>query len=37
MQKKIIDLCSDIVTLPTNEMRKAMLDAELGDDVYGEL
>ena len=32
----MIDLRSDTVTKPTNEMRKAMYDAELGDDVYGE-
>lgn len=31
-----IDLRSDTVTLPTEEMRKAMAEAELGDDVYGE-
>ena len=33
---KIIDLRSDTVTLPTDEMREAILRAELGDDVYGE-
>jgi threonine aldolase len=33
---KIIDLRSDTVTLPTEQMRKAMYHAELGDDVYGE-
>ncbi len=33
---KIIDLRSDTVTLPTPAMLRAMLDAELGDDVYGE-
>jgi threonine aldolase len=33
---KIIDLRSDTVTLPSPEMRKAMADAELGDDVFGE-
>ncbi len=32
----IIDLRSDTVTLPTDEMRKAMYEAELGDDVFGE-
>ncbi len=32
----MIDLRSDTVTLPTTEMRKAMYEAELGDDVYGE-
>lgn len=31
-----IDLRSDTVTLPTEKMRKAMANAELGDDVYGE-
>jgi len=29
---KIIDLRSDTITLPTDEMRKAMYEAELGDD-----
>ncbi|MBU6450879.1 MAG: low-specificity L-threonine aldolase [Cyanobacteria bacterium REEB67] len=33
---KIIDLRSDTVTLPSAEMRQAMFDAELGDDVFGE-
>jgi len=32
----MIDLRSDTVTRPTPEMRKAMADAEVGDDVYGE-
>ncbi len=31
-----IDLRSDTVTLPTPAMRRAMAEAELGDDVYGE-
>ena len=31
-----IDLRSDTVTKPTTGMRAAMLDAEVGDDVYGE-
>lgn len=31
-----IDLRSDTVTLPTQEMREAMLTAEVGDDVYEE-
>lgn len=31
-----IDLRSDTVTKPTRAMREAMLDAEVGDDVYGE-
>ncbi len=34
--KKVIDLRSDTVTLPTPAMRQAMFQAELGDDVYGE-
>ncbi len=33
---KTIDLRSDTITLPTPEMRLAMAEAELGDDVYGE-
>ncbi len=33
---KIIDLRSDTVTIPTDEMRKAMAEAEVGDDVYGD-
>jgi threonine aldolase len=33
---KIIDLRSDTVTLPTDEMRKAMAEAAVGDDVYRE-
>lgn len=32
----MIDLRSDTVTKPSKEMRKAMLDAEVGDDVYKE-
>ena len=31
---KYIDLRSDTVTWPTDEMRKAMAEAEVGDDVY---
>ena len=31
-----IDLRSDTVTRPTPEMRRAMAEAEVGDDVYGE-
>jgi len=31
-----VDLRSDTVTRPTPEMRKAMFEAEVGDDVYGE-
>ena len=30
------DFRSDTVTLPTPEMKQAIFDAELGDDVYGE-
>ena len=33
---KIIDLRSDTVTKPTHEMRQAMANAVVGDDVYGE-
>jgi threonine aldolase len=33
---RLIDLRSDTVTLPTPDMRKAMFEAELGDDVYSE-
>ena len=32
----VIDLRSDTVTRPTPAMRKAMAEAEVGDDVYGE-
>jgi threonine aldolase len=31
-----IDLRSDTLTRPTDAMRRAMADAEVGDDVYGE-
>ncbi len=33
---KIIDLRSDTITLPTDEMRRAMYEAEVGDDVWRE-
>ena len=33
---KVIDLRSDTVTQPTDAMRKAMAEAEVGDDVMGE-
>ncbi len=33
---KSIDLRSDTVTKPTEEMRKAMAEAAVGDDVYGD-
>ena len=32
----VVDLRSDTVTRPTMEMRRAMAEAEVGDDVYGE-
>ena len=32
----MIDLRSDTVTKPTQAMRQAMANAEVGDDVYGE-
>ena len=32
----MIDLRSDTVTKPSPEMRRAMFEAEVGDDVYGE-
>src|SRR5690606_34733020 len=32
----MIDLRSDTVTRPTPEMRRAMAEAEVGDDVFGE-
>jgi threonine aldolase len=32
----MIDLRSDTVTRPTQEMRRAMLEAPVGDDVFGE-
>lgn len=34
--KEYIDLRSDTVTQPTPAMRKAMAEAEVGDDVFGE-
>jgi len=33
---KIIDMRSDTITLPTEEMRQAICEAEVGDDVFGE-
>jgi threonine aldolase len=33
---QVVDLRSDTVTRPTAEMRRAMAEAEVGDDVYGE-
>ena len=35
-QTPVVDLRSDTVTRPTAEMRLAMADADVGDDVYGE-
>ena len=32
----MIDLRSDTVTLPSNEMKQFIMDSPLGDDVYGE-
>src|SRR5229473_4616043 len=34
--KAMLDFRSDTVTKPTAEMRRAMAEAEVGDDVYGE-
>ncbi|MFB3815724.1 MAG: low specificity L-threonine aldolase [Terriglobales bacterium] len=34
--REVVDLRSDTVTKPTAEMRRAMANAEVGDDVYGE-
>lgn len=34
--QQIIDLRSDTVTLPSPEMRRAIAEAPVGDDVYGE-
>ena len=34
--QKIVDFRSDTVTQPTPEMKQAMLNAPLGDDVFGE-
>src|SRR3954453_17477895 len=36
MDSGFVDLRSDTVTQPTPEMRRAMAEAEVGDDVYGE-
>ena len=36
MSDKVIDLRSDTVTKPSSAMRRAMADAEVGDDVYIE-
>src|SRR5687768_9193272 len=34
--RSVVDLRSDTVTRPSAEMRRAMAEAEVGDDVYGE-
>ena len=36
MTRPIVDLRSDTVTRPTPAMRRAMAEAEVGDDVYRE-
>ncbi len=36
MPPTILDLRSDTVTKPTSEMRRAMAEAEVGDDVFGD-
>ncbi len=36
MPDRLIDLRSDTVTHPSPEMRRAMAEAELGDDVFGD-
>src|ERR1044071_3426711 len=36
MSEHVIDLRSDTVTRPPAAMRKAMADAEVGDDVFGD-
>nr|WP_156779702.1 low-specificity L-threonine aldolase [Desulforamulus reducens] len=36
MTIRVVDLRSDTITLPTDEMRKAMATAVVGDDVYKE-
>ena len=36
MAQKVLDFRSDTLTQPTDAMRKAMAEAEVGDDVYGE-
>ena len=35
-RQPVVDLRSDTVTKPSPEMRRAMFEAEVGDDVYGE-
>lgn len=33
---RVVDLRSDTISKPTQEMKEAMMSAEIGDDVYGE-
>lgn len=33
---RVVDLRSDTISVPTEAMKKAMFEAEVGDDVYGE-
>ena len=33
---RVVDLRSDTVTKPTARMRRAMAEAEVGDDVFGD-
>jgi len=35
-RRRVIDLRSDTVTVPSAAMRQAMVEAEVGDDVYGD-
>ena len=34
---EVIDCRSDTVTVPSDAMRKAMAEAEVGDDVFGKI
>jgi threonine aldolase len=36
LKNRLIDVRSDTVTHPTQDMRRAMAEAEVGDDVYGD-
>jgi threonine aldolase len=36
MEKQLLDFRSDTVTRPTKAMRRAMAEADVGDDVFGE-
>ena len=36
MSQRVFDLRSDTITQPTEAMRQAIFEAEVGDDVYGE-